>query len=146
MAITGEYVPSTSEWVRDQVETIMSTGTTASVDIRGLPVVMMTMTGATSGKVRRVPVMRVEHDGVYAAVASKGGAPDDPAWYANLVANPEATLQDGTKEWPVRARIIEGPEREEWWTRCVAAFATYAEYEQKTDRTIPVFLLEPTEG
>ncbi len=145
MAITGEYVPSTSEWVRDQVQTIMATGTTTSVDIRGLPVVMMTMIGATSGKVRRVPVMRVEHHRVYAAVASRGGAPENPSWYANLVANPEAILQDGTREWTVRARLIEGAERAEWWQRCVEAFATYAEYEEKTERTIPVFLLEPVQ-
>jgi deazaflavin-dependent oxidoreductase (nitroreductase family) len=103
---------------------------------------MMSMIGASSGKLRRVPVMRVEQEGVYAAVASKGGAPEDPAWYANLKENPEIDVQDGAKVWAVTAREIEGEEREEWWPRCVAAFPPYAEYAQKTDRLIPVFLLD----
>ena len=144
MSIDGEYEPSPVEWVRDQVATIMETGTTESVDIRGLPVILMTMEGASSGKVRKVPVMRVEHDGTYAAVASKGGAPEHPAWYANLQANPEVIVQDGTESWTAHAREISGEERETWWERCVQAFAPYAEYAEKTDRTIPVLLLERT--
>ncbi len=142
MSFDGEYEPSPTEWVRDQVATIMETGTTESVNIRGLPVILMTMIGASTGKVRKVPVMRVEHDGVYAAVASKGGAPDDPAWYGNLKANPEVKVQDGTEEWTATAREIDGEERAEWWDRCVRAFATYKEYAEKTDRQIPVLLLE----
>jgi deazaflavin-dependent oxidoreductase (nitroreductase family) len=108
-----------------------------------MPVVLLTMLGASSGKLRKVPLMRVEHDGVYAAVASKGGAPDNPQWYANLLAHPDLDLQDGTEVRPVRAREISGAEREEWWPRCVEAFPPYAEYQAKTDRSIPVFLLEP---
>lgn len=146
MAITGEYEPSTSDWVREQVETIETTGTTTSVDIMGMRVVLMTMLGASSGKVRKVPVMRVEHDGTYLAVASKGGAPDHPAWYANLKANPELTLQDGTESWDVRARELEGEERQVWWDRAVEAFPNYAEYQTKTDRQIPILALEPVDG
>ena len=142
MAITGDYEPSPTDWVRKQVETIEETGTTASVDIRGMPVVLMTMRGASSGKVRKVPVMRVEHDGDYAAVASKGGAPDHPAWYANLQANPDITLQDGTESWDARARELEGEERQTWWDRAVEAFPSYADYQAGTDRQIPVFVLE----
>lgn len=143
MTISGEYAPSPTKWVRDQVQTILDAGTTASVEIQGRPVILMTMVGATSGKVRRVPVMRVEHDGLHAAVASKGGAPDHPAWYANLTENPVIEVQDGTRTWTARAREIAGEERAEWWTRCVAAFPPYATYAEKTDRTIPVLLLEP---
>ena len=142
MSIDGEYEPSTSDWVRAQVGTIMKTGTTESVDIKGLPVILMTMLGAKSGKVRKVPVMRVEHDGVYAAVASKGGAPEHPAWYGNLQANDDVMVQDGREEWMATAREISGEEREAWWTRCVEAFPPYAEYQRNTDRTIPVLLLE----
>jgi deazaflavin-dependent oxidoreductase (nitroreductase family) len=141
MTITGEYVPSTSGWVRDQVEKIEATGTTTSVSVQDRPVVMLTMLGV-SGKVRKVPLMRVEHDGVYAAVASKGGAPEHPQWYANVRKNPVLDLQDEDRTWAVRAREISGQEREQWWERCVAAFPPYAEYQVKTDRLIPVFLLE----
>ena len=143
MTISGEYAPSTSSWVRDQVDTIERTGTTTSVHIQHRPVVLLTMLGKASGKVRKVPLMRVEHEGVYAAVASKGGAPDNPQWYANLLANPELDLQDGTETRPYRAREISGAEREQWWPRCVEAFPPYAEYQSKTERQIPVFLLEP---
>ncbi len=142
MSTSGTYAPSTAGWVRDQVEKIESTGTTESVDIMGRPVVLMTMRGAKSGNIRKVPVMRVEHDGVYAAVASKGGAPEHPAWYHNLQVHPEIELQDGAEAWTARAREIDGDERAEWWERCVEAFPQYAEYERKTDRLIPVLLLE----
>lgn len=145
MTIQGEYVPSTAQWVRDQVEQIEAKGTTRAVSIQDRPVVMLTMLGI-SGKVRKVPLMRVEHDGVYAAVASKGGAPEHPAWYANVRRNPVLDLQDDERTWTVRAREIEGEEREVWWERCVAAFPPYAEYQTKTDRLIPVFLLEPVEA
>ncbi|WP_195908269.1 nitroreductase family deazaflavin-dependent oxidoreductase [Nostocoides sp. HKS02] len=141
MTITGEYAPSTSGWVRDQVEKIEATGTTHSVSVQDRQVVLLTMLGV-SGKVRKVPLMRVEHDGVYAAVASKGGAPEHPQWYANVRKNPVLDLQDGERTWTVRAREISGEEREQWWERCVAAFPPYADYQVKTDRLIPVFLLE----
>ncbi|HEY7720811.1 MAG TPA: nitroreductase family deazaflavin-dependent oxidoreductase [Pedococcus sp.] len=144
MAIEGEYVPSPRGWVRRQVEQIEATGTTRTVDIMGRPVVLLTMKGL-SGKVRKVPLMRVEHHGVYAAVASQGGAPEHPKWYANLRRNPVIELQDDSRTWTARAREIEGAEREEWWPRCVEAFPPYAEYQQKTDRLIPVFLLEPVD-
>jgi deazaflavin-dependent oxidoreductase (nitroreductase family) len=143
MTITGEYAPSPSEWVRQQVDTIEETGTTTSVHIQHRPVVLLTLRGKASGKVRKVPLMRVEHDGVYAAVASKGGAPDHPLWYGNLLAHPDLDLQDGTEVTARRAREISGAEREEWWARCVEAFPPYAEYQTKTDRLIPVLLLEP---
>ena len=145
MTITGEYVPSAAQWVRDQVEKIEETGTTRSVDIMGRPVVMLTMLGV-SGKVRKVPLMRVEHDGVYAAVASKGGAPEHPKWYANIRKNPVLDLQDDDRTWAVKARELSDEEREVWWERAVAAYPPYAEYQTKTDRLIPVFVLEPVEG
>jgi F420H(2)-dependent quinone reductase len=137
-----EYVPSPSAWVRDQVEQIEATGTTRSVSVMDRPVVMLTMRGAKTGAIRKVPLMRVEHEGVYAAVASKGGAPEHPQWYANLQADPRITLQDDTRTWDVVAREISGTEREQWWERCVAAYPPYAEYQTKTDRLIPVFVLE----
>jgi F420H(2)-dependent quinone reductase len=143
-AIQGEYVPSPTRWVREQVETIERTGTTRSVHIMDRPVVLLTMLGL-SGKVRKVPLMRVEHEGVYAAVASKGGAPEHPKWYANLRRNPVLDLQDADRTWTVRAREIEGAEREEWWARCVEAYPPYADYQTKTDRLIPVLLLEPVD-
>ena len=137
-----DYLPSPSDWVRHQVERIAETGTTASVDILGRPVVLVTMRGARTGAVRKVPLMRVERDGVYAAVASQGGRPDHPQWYHNLRAHPEVELQDGTETFPARARELGREERDEWWPVCVAAFPPYAEYQEKTDRVIPVFLLE----
>jgi F420H(2)-dependent quinone reductase len=142
MAIEGEYVPSPRTWVREQVETIEAKGTTRAVHIMNRPVVLLTMLGV-SGKVRKVPLMRVEQEGVYAAVASQGGAPQHPKWYANLRKNPVIDLQDDTRTWTARAREIHGAEREEWWQRCVDAFPPYAEYQEKTDRLIPVLLLEP---
>ncbi|WP_353953403.1 nitroreductase family deazaflavin-dependent oxidoreductase [Knoellia sp. S7-12] len=142
MTITGTYVPSPSNWVRQQVETIEETGTTRSVDIMGLQVVLLTMNGVT-GSVRKVPLMRVEHEGVYAAVASKGGAPEHPKWYANLLKNPVLEVQDGDRTWVAKARELEGSERDAWWPRCVEAFPNYAEYQTNTDRLIPVFVLEP---
>ncbi|MEP6814692.1 MAG: nitroreductase family deazaflavin-dependent oxidoreductase, partial [Marmoricola sp.] len=107
------------------------------------PIVVITSRGARSGKLRKNPVMRVEHDGVYAAVASKGGAPEHPTWFHNFVADPHVELQDGPEPHEYVARIAEGAERAEWWERVVAQYAPYAEYQEKTDREIPVFLLEP---
>jgi len=125
------------------VEKVEAAGTTGAVDIMGMPVVLLTMRGAKSGKLRKVPLMRVEHNGVYAAVASLGGAPKNPVWYYNLKADPKLTLQDGdvTKEYV--AREIEGEEYDEWWQRSVAAYPPYADYQTKTSRKIPQFVLEP---
>lgn len=138
----SDYRPSPSSWVRKQVESIEAAGTTDAADIQGRPVVLLTMTGRRSGDTLKVPLMRVEHEGSWAAVASKGGAPDHPQWYYNLQAQPDITVQDGTETTEVRAREIDGDERAQWWERCVAAFPPYAEYQQKTDRKIPVFVLE----
>lgn len=144
VAADDDYVPSPAEWVRQQVAAIEAAGDTNAVDLNGLPVMVLTMRGAKSGKIRKVPLMRVEHDGVYLAVASKGGAPSHPQWYLNLRADPDLVVQDGTVKHDVRARELEdGSEREQWWERAVAAFAPYAEYQQKTDRTIPILVLEP---
>ncbi|OYO15084.1 nitroreductase family deazaflavin-dependent oxidoreductase [Enemella evansiae] len=142
MTIKGEYVPSPTEWVRKQVEAIEAAGDTRAAQVMDRDVVMLTMLGV-SGKVRKVPLMRVEHDGSYAAVASKGGAPENPKWYANVKKNPVLDLMDGTETFAVRARELSGSEREEWWERCVAAYPPYAEYQTKTDRQIPVLILEP---
>jgi deazaflavin-dependent oxidoreductase (nitroreductase family) len=141
--MSENYIPSAAGWVRDQVATIEETGDTRSVSVMERPVVMLTMRGRRTGGIRKVPLMRVEHDGVYAAVASKGGAPEHPQWYRNLQAHPDITLQDGTDSWPAVAREVTGEERERWWERCVAAYPPYAEYQERTDRLIPVLVLEP---
>ncbi|MFC6016955.1 nitroreductase family deazaflavin-dependent oxidoreductase [Plantactinospora solaniradicis] len=146
MASTGEYEPSPSGWVREQVEQIMRTGTTDGVTIRDLPIVLMTYRGAKTGKVRKTPVMRVEHEGAYAAVASKGGEPTNPQWYASLVAEPVVELQDGVVNRVYRAREVFGDEKALWWRRAVDAYPPYADYQRKTDRQIPVFVLEPISG
>ncbi|NNG40787.1 nitroreductase family deazaflavin-dependent oxidoreductase [Flexivirga sp. ID2601S] len=143
MPLQGEYAEEKTGWVADQLAKIDETGTTESVDVMGMPVVVYTMRGAKSGKLRRVPLMRVEHDGTYAAVASKGGAPENPAWFYNIVAHPEVEVQDGTSKHDGVAREITGAERDEWWERAVAAYPPYAEYQTKTDRQIPVFVIEP---
>jgi deazaflavin-dependent oxidoreductase (nitroreductase family) len=146
MALTGEYVPSASDWVRRQVEQVQRTGTTDGVTIKGRPVVLVTYRGAKTGNVRRTPVMRVEHEGRYAAVASLGGAPKNPQWYASLVAEPLVELQDGTVTGQYRAREVSGDEKAAWWRRAVDAFPDYADYQRRTDRQIPVFVLEPVTG
>lgn len=146
MAVEGTYEPSTQGWVREQVELYESSGGTRGTTLldTGIPVVIITNRGASTGKVRKTPVMRVEHDGRYAAVASKGGAPDHPAWYYNLRANPHVELQDGPRKQAMVAREVTGSERAQWWERAVAAYPPYAEYQEKTRRQIPVFVLEPT--
>ncbi len=143
MPLAGEYEPSTTEWVRNQVTTYEQSGGTEGTTMRGLPVMIVTSRGARTGKLRKTPLMRVEHDGVYAAVASQGGAPTHPVWYYNLVADPHCELQDGPERSDRVARLASGSEREEWWERAVAAFPDYADYQTKTTREIPVFLLEP---
>jgi F420H(2)-dependent quinone reductase len=148
MPVQGEYEPSAQAWVRDQVELYESSGGTKGTTLRdtGIPVVIVTNVGVRSGKVRKTPVMRVEHDGKYAMVASKGGAPEHPQWYYNLRANPLVELQDGPARQDMTARELSGPEREAWWDRAVAVYPSYADYQQKTTREIPVFVLEPAAG
>lgn len=147
MPLTGEYGPQTSDWAREQADKIMSTGTTESVGISGMSVIMLTTVGNKSGKLRKIPLMRVEHQGEYAIVASLGGAPKHPVWYHNVVANPHVELQDGTVTKDYLAREVTGDEKAAWWKRAVAAFPPYAEYQTKTTRQIPVFVLtEMTEG
>jgi deazaflavin-dependent oxidoreductase (nitroreductase family) len=145
MAIEGEYEASPRQWVRDQVEKFESSGGTEAATLAdtGLPIVVITNVGAKSGKVRKTPLMKVEHDGKYAAVASQGGAPKHPLWYYNFLANPRVVLQDGPRSTEMIAREVSGAERDEWWERSVAAYPPYAEYQTKTTRTIPVFVLEP---
>ena len=145
MTIEGNYGPSPRQWVRDQVELYESSGGTQGTTLRetGLPVVVITNRGAVTGKVRTTPLMRVEHDGLYLAVGSQGGSPEDPKWVANFRADPAVDLQDGPVRQAMIAREITGAERDEWWQRAVAAFPPYAEYQKKTSRVIPVFLLKP---
>jgi deazaflavin-dependent oxidoreductase (nitroreductase family) len=141
---TGKDVElSPTDWVRNQTTKILGTGTTEGIEILGSPIVLLTLRGARTGKLRYTPVMRVEHGGSYAVVASKGGAPEHPTWYYNIKAHPEISLQDGTVTKKYLAREIEGAERAEWWERAVAAYPSYAEYQEKTDRQIPVFVLDP---
>jgi deazaflavin-dependent oxidoreductase (nitroreductase family) len=129
--------------VRNQVAEYESSGGTRVTGLRGMRVVILTMVGARSGKLRKVPLMRVEHDGRYAAVASIGGAPKNPTWYRNLVADPRVRLQDGPHVVDMIAREVEGEEKELWWKRAVEAYPDYADYQRKTERQIPVFVLEP---
>jgi deazaflavin-dependent oxidoreductase (nitroreductase family) len=145
MAVEGEYEPSTAGWVRDQVELYEGSGGTQGTTLRdtGLPVVIVTNRGARSGKVRKTPLMRVEHDGRYAAVASQGGSPTHPYWYYNLRADPHVQVQDGPRKQDMTARELSGDERARWWERAVAAYPPYAEYQERTSRQIPVFVLEP---
>ncbi len=145
MPLQGEYAPNAMKWVRDQVELYESSGGTQGTTIVGRPVVVVTSRGARTGKLRKNPVMRVEHDGCYAAVASLGGAPRHPVWYFNLLAEPRVEVQDGPVSGDFRARLVEGDEKALWWERAVAAYPEYAAYQEKTDREIPVFVLEPVD-
>jgi deazaflavin-dependent oxidoreductase (nitroreductase family) len=145
MPLQGEYEPSPQPWVRDQVELYERTGGREGNILMdtGLPIIILTTRGNKSGKLRKTPLMRVEHDGTYAVVASLGGAPTHPVWYHNLKADPDAvTVQDGPEPFDGHARELSGDERAIWWTRAVAAYPPYAEYQAKTDRQIPVFLVE----
>jgi deazaflavin-dependent oxidoreductase (nitroreductase family) len=148
MPIEGEYEPSPRGWVRDQVAEYEGSRGTRATTLRdtGLPVVVITNRGVRSGKVRKTPLMRVEHDGRYAAVGSQGGAPTNPNWVYNFRAEPRVELQDGPARQAMVARELTGDERAEWWARAVAAYPPYAEYQQKTSRVIPVFVLEPASG
>ena len=141
--LDGEYVPSTAQWVRDQVEAFERSNGQQANTLRdtGLPIIVVTMRGKKSGAVRKIALMRVEHKGEYALVGSKGGAPQHPVWVHNLRANPEQVLiQDGAERFPVHVRELKGEERARWWERAVAAYPPYADYQRKTERLIPVFL------
>jgi deazaflavin-dependent nitroreductase family protein len=144
MPLQGEYAPSTSGWAREQAERYEASGGTEAATLRDtdMPVIVLTTVGAKSGKLRKTALMRVEHEGVYAVVASRGGAPVHPQWYFNLVANPLVELQDGPEKHDYRAREVFGDEKAAWWERSVAAYPPYAEYQQRTERQIPVFVLE----
>ncbi|HTX63794.1 MAG TPA: nitroreductase family deazaflavin-dependent oxidoreductase [Acidimicrobiales bacterium] len=143
MPLTGEYEPSPSEWVRNQVAEYEASGGARANTLldTGLPVVVLTTRGAKSGKIRKFALMRVEHDGEYALVASKGGAPDNPQWYWNIKADPAAlVIQDGPEPFDAVAREVTGDEKAEWWARAVAAYPPYADYQENTTREIPVFV------
>lgn len=143
MPLTGEYEPSTSDWARENAETYISSGGTEGTELKGRPVILLTTIGAKTGKIRKTPLMRVEHGGEYAVVASLGGAPKNPVWYFNVKANPRVDLQDGTTEGEYEAREVFGDEKATWWERAVATWPDYADYQTKTDRQIPVFVLTP---
>jgi F420H(2)-dependent quinone reductase len=145
MPLEGEYEPSPAAWVREQVELYESSGGKEGNTLMdtGMPVILLTTLGAKSGKIRKTPLMRVEHDGKYAIVASQGGAPKHPVWYFNVKSHPVVELQDGPVKQEMTAREVTGAEKAEWWDRAVAAYPPYADYQEKTSREIPVFVLEP---
>ncbi|WP_344121254.1 nitroreductase family deazaflavin-dependent oxidoreductase [Streptomyces blastmyceticus] len=144
MPLEGEYQPSPDQRAREQVELYESSGGTQGTTIRGMPVILLTTRGAKSGKIRKTPLMRVEHEGSYAVVASLGGAPKHPVWYHNIVADPRVELQDGPVRQDMTAREVTGEEKSLWWERAVAAYPDYADYQKRTEREIPVFVLEAT--
>ena len=143
MPITGQYEPSSFDFSRDQVDLYERSGGTEGNDNQGRPVIVLTSVGAKTGKLRKTPLMRVEHDGEYAVVASLGGAPKHPVWYYNLTAHPHVELQDGPVKKDSRAREVEGEEYAAWFERAVATWPDYAEYQKKTTRTMPIFVLTP---
>jgi deazaflavin-dependent oxidoreductase (nitroreductase family) len=143
MPLSGEYEPSTSDWARENAELYMSSGGREGTELKGKPVILLTTIGAKTGKVRKTPLMRVEHEGEYAVVASLGGAPKHPVWYFNIKANPRVELQDGTETRDYEAREVLGDEKAIWWERALEAWPDYADYQRKTDRQIPVFVLTP---
>ena len=147
MPLEGEYEPSTWDWVREQVEQYEASGGTRATTLRdtGMLVVVVTSRGAKSGKLRKNPVMRVEDGGRYLAIGSQGGLPTHPNWVYNVRADPHVELQDGADKWDMVARELDGDERAQWWERAVAVYPPYAEYQQRTERLIPVFLLEPAD-
>jgi deazaflavin-dependent oxidoreductase (nitroreductase family) len=143
MPLVGEYEPSTQAWVREQVEEYEASGGTRANTLRdtGMPIIVVTNRGARSGKLRKTPLMRVEHGGEYLLVASKGGAPDNPTWYGNLIADPSSvTIQDGPEPFDVEVRELDGDERTVWWDRAVAVFPPYADYQKRAERRIPLLL------
>jgi deazaflavin-dependent oxidoreductase (nitroreductase family) len=145
MPLSGDYEPGTSAWSRKQVELFEATNGEQGGDLRGKPIIILTSVGAKTGKLRKTALMRVEHDGLYAAVASLGGAPKNPVWYYNLTKNPHVELQDGATKRDYIAREVGGEEKARWWSWAVEAWPDYAGYQARTDRQIPVFVLEPME-
>jgi F420H(2)-dependent quinone reductase len=143
MPLTGEYAPSTAGWARKQAETYEQTDGEKAADLRGRPIIVLTSVGAKTGKLRKTALMRVEHDGEYAVVASLGGAPKNPVWYYNVKKNPRVELQDGATKRDYNAREVTGDEKAVWWKRAVEAYPDYANYQTRTERQIPVFVLEP---
>jgi deazaflavin-dependent oxidoreductase (nitroreductase family) len=143
MPLTGEYEPSAFDYSRNQVDLYERSGGTEGTDNQGMPVIVLTSVGARTGKLRKTPLMRVEHDGEYAVVASLGGAPKHPVWYYNLTAHPHVELQDGPVKKDYQAREVHGEEYTVWFKRAVAAWPDYAEYQTKTTRTMPIFVLTP---
>jgi deazaflavin-dependent oxidoreductase (nitroreductase family) len=143
MPLTGEYEPSTSDWARENAETYMKSGGTDGTELKGKRVILLTTVGAKTGKIRKTPLMRVENDGEYAVVASLGGAPKHPVWYWNIKKNPRVELQDGEVTKDYEAREVVGDDKAVWWERAVEAWHDYADYQKKTDRQIPVFVLTP---
>jgi len=143
MPLTGEYAPSTAGWARKQAERYEATNGEEANDLRGRPIIVLTSVGAKTGKLRKTPLMRVEHDGLYAVVASQGGAPKHPVWYFNLKSNPHVELQDGAMKRDYQARELSGDEKAVWWERAVETWPDYAKYQLRTTRQIPVFVLEP---
>jgi len=141
--LTGDYEPSTSDWARENAELYMASGGREGTELKGKPVVLLTTIGARTGKLRKTPLMRVEHEGEYAVVASLGGAPKNPVWYHNIKAHPRVELQDGTVTADYEAREVFGAEKAAWWQRALEVWPDYADYQQKTDRDIPVFVLTP---
>jgi deazaflavin-dependent oxidoreductase (nitroreductase family) len=146
MPLTGEYKPSTSEWARTQAEQYEASNGTEANLLRGVPIIVLTTVGAKSGGLRKTALMRVEHDGRYVVVASKGGAPDEPKWAENMRRHPLVELQDGADKRDYTARELSGDERAEWWTRATAVWPDYDAYQTKTDRLIALFVLEPVQG
>ena len=138
--------PARPQWARKQAERYEASGGQEAGDLRGRPIIVLTSVGARTGKLRKTALMRVEHDGLYAVVASKGGSAKHPVWYHNLKAHPHVELQDGPVTRDYLARELSGDEREVWWERAVEAWPDYAKYQTKTDRQIPVFVLEPIAG
>ena len=143
MPLTGEYEPSPSDWAREQAEKFEASNGAEANELQGKPIILLTSIGAKSCKLRKTPLMRIEHDGEYAVVASRGGAPTHPVWYWNLAKNPHVELQDGAVKRDYQARELSGDERATWWERAVEAWPAYADYQTKTDRVIPVFVLTP---
>src|SRR6201991_3530239 len=143
MPLTGEYEPSTSDWARENAEQYMASGGSEGTELKGKPVILLTTVGAKSGKIRKTPLMRVEHGGEYAVVASLGGAPKNPVWYYNVKKNPRVELQDGTTAGDYQAHEVFDDVKAGLWERAVEAWPDYAEYQKKTDRQIPAFVLSP---
>lgn len=143
MPLSGEYAPSPWDWAREQADKYTASGGSDAADMKGKPIIVLTTVGAKTGKLRKTPLMRVEHDGEYAVVASLGGAPKNPVWYHNIKANPRVELQDGAVTRDYDAREVFDDEKATWWERAVEAWPDYADYQKKTDRQIPVFVLTP---